>query len=61
MGQYLSANANVEQIQGGDFIKGNGTGSATIFGSDTFNDEGFPFTREYPLYIFCFPVYMAFL
>lgn len=56
MGQYLSANANVEQIQGGDFIKGNGTGSATIFGSDTFNDEGFPFTREYPLYIFCFPV-----
>ncbi|CDO52732.1 hypothetical protein DV113_001388 [Geotrichum candidum] len=33
-------------IQGGDFIKGNGTGSATIFGSDTFNDEGFPFTHE---------------
>lgn len=28
-------------IQGGDFVRGNGNGSQTIYGSTKFNDEGF--------------------
>lgn len=33
-------------IQGGDFLKGNGTGSTTIFGSLSFQDEAFPYNHE---------------
>ncbi|ODQ81474.1 hypothetical protein BABINDRAFT_57840 [Babjeviella inositovora NRRL Y-12698] len=34
-------------IQGGDFISHNGLGSETIFGSQVFADEGFPYSHEY--------------
>lgn len=30
-------------VQGGDFIKNNGTGRKTIYGSNTFNDEKFKY------------------
>ncbi|QRG38699.1 hypothetical protein FDK38_003116 [Candidozyma auris] len=33
-------------IQGGDFEKGNGKGTMTIFGKSTFDDEGFPFDHK---------------
>lgn len=33
-------------IQGGDFVKGNGQGSQTIFGSQKFDDEAFPFNHD---------------
>ncbi|CAN6660328.1 peptidyl-prolyl cis-trans isomerase [Trichomonascus vanleenenianus] len=33
-------------IQGGDFVKGNGMGSESIYGSTTFNDEGFMFEHH---------------
>uniref|UniRef100_A0A060SWI0 Peptidyl-prolyl cis-trans isomerase n=1 Tax=Blastobotrys adeninivorans TaxID=409370 RepID=A0A060SWI0_BLAAD len=33
-------------IQGGDFVKGNGTGTATIFGSTSFPDEGFQHSHD---------------
>ncbi|KAI5815483.1 cyclophilin-like domain-containing protein [Pyronema omphalodes] len=35
-------------IQGGDFLQGDGTGSATIYGSDKFNDEGFSIKHDQP-------------
>lgn len=34
-------------IEGGDFIKGNGQGSTTIYGSTFFPDEGFYYDRKY--------------
>ncbi|KAK9487824.1 cyclophilin-like domain-containing protein [Lipomyces starkeyi] len=33
-------------IQGGDFLRHNGTGSASIYGTTTFADEGFEFPHE---------------
>ncbi|KAA8906011.1 hypothetical protein TRICI_005194 [Trichomonascus ciferrii] len=33
-------------VQGGDFLKGNGTGSMSIYGSTTFADEGFQYKHE---------------
>lgn len=33
-------------IQGGDFPRGDGTGSATIFGGSSFDDEAFPYNHE---------------
>lgn len=36
-------------IQGGDFVSGNGKGSHTIFGTNTFEDESFQFKRKYSL------------
>lgn len=33
-------------IQGGDFEKGNGKGSLSIYGGSTFDDEGFPFDHK---------------
>lgn len=33
-------------IQGGDFERGNGTGSLTIYGLSTFDDEGFPYDHK---------------
>lgn len=34
-------------IQGGDFVKKNGTGSTTIYGRLHFPDEGFMYDRKY--------------
>ncbi|KAK9467020.1 cyclophilin-like domain-containing protein [Lipomyces arxii] len=33
-------------IQGGDFLRNNGTGSTSIYGTTTFADEGFPYSHE---------------
>ncbi|KAK9473761.1 cyclophilin-like domain-containing protein, partial [Dipodascopsis tothii] len=33
-------------IQGGDYIRGNGTGSACIYGTSTFADEGYKYKHE---------------
>ncbi|KAK9477847.1 cyclophilin-like domain-containing protein [Lipomyces japonicus] len=33
-------------IQGGDFLRNNGTGSASIYGTTTFADEGFHYRHE---------------
>ncbi|GAD98515.1 peptidyl-prolyl cis-trans isomerase, putative [Paecilomyces variotii No. 5] len=35
-------------IQGGDFIKGDGTGSATIYGTQKFADENFIIKHDSP-------------
>ena len=35
-------------LQGGDFISGNGTGSATIYGPSTFADENFLHKHDGP-------------
>lgn len=35
-------------IQGGDFIKGDGTGSATIYGTQKFADENFIMKHDSP-------------
>lgn len=33
-------------IQGGDFVKGNGKGSMSVFGNKSFDDEAFPHNHE---------------
>lgn len=33
-------------IQGGDFERGNGTGSLTIYGGTAFDDESFPYDHK---------------
>lgn len=35
-------------IQGGDFQRGDGLGSTTIWGTRTFADEGFPYKHDQP-------------
>ncbi|KAJ9349653.1 hypothetical protein DTO280E4_8964 [Paecilomyces variotii] len=44
-------------IQGGDFIKGDGTGSATIYGTQKFADENFIMKHDSPGVLKLWPKY----